>query len=400
MSFTMHVNHKHAGRRRQGADGRVSSAYQEHLDLRRDELADALSSRIRGEVRFDAGSRALYATDASNYRQVPIGVVIPRSIEDVIETIAVCRRFDAPIVARGGGTSLAGQGCNVAILIDFSKYLHGLLAIDGERGTAEVEPGCVLDVLRTAANAHGLTFGPDPATHDRNTLGGMIGNNSCGVHSVVAGRTSDNVESLEIVTYDGLRMVVGPTSEQDFRRHISAGGRRAEIFGRLDEFRNHYRELILAKYPHIPRRVSGYENLDRLLPEHGFNVAQALVGTEGTCVTVLRATVKLIPNPQHRVLAILGFDDIVAAAMDGSWRSLRATTQRTRWRPRSARVNISSGKGARPESCSSRRRRRNSGTSARPRSQRRRTFRIKRKLTLVGRTVPFDARTSGSTSAI
>jgi FAD/FMN-containing dehydrogenase/Fe-S oxidoreductase len=314
MSFTVHVNHKHPGRRRQVADGRVSSAYQEHADLRRDELAAALSSRIRGEVRFDAGSRALYATDASNYRQVPIGVVIPRSLEDVIEAIDVCRRFDAPIVARGGGTSLAGQGCNVAVLIDFSKYLHGLLSIDSERRTAEVEPGCVLDQLRTAANPHGLTFGPDPATHDRNTLGGMIGNNSCGVHSVVAGRTSDNVESLEILTYDGLRMVVGPTSEQDFRRHIAAGGRRAEIFGRLDEFRNHYRELILTQYPHIPRRVSGYENLDRLLPEHGFNVAQALVGTEGTCVTVLRATVKLIPNPQNRVLAIIGFDDIVAAA--------------------------------------------------------------------------------------
>ena len=278
------------------------------------ELGRALAQGIDGEVRFDAGSRALYATDASNYRQEPIGVVIPRSTEAIIRTLELCRRFDAPIVMRGGGTSLAGQGCNVAVLVDCSKYLNRLVSIDPASRIAEVEPGCVLDDLRKAAERHHLTFGPDPATHDHNTIGGMIGNNSCGVHSVMAGRTSDNVEALEILTYDGLRMEVSRTGEQKFRQYLAGGGRPAEIFRRLDEFRTHYRDLILTNYPKIPRRVSGYENLDELLPENGFNVARTLVGTEGTCVTVLRAKLNLIPSPQHRVLAIIGFQDVYGAA--------------------------------------------------------------------------------------
>ncbi|TXH33952.1 MAG: FAD-binding oxidoreductase [Rhodospirillaceae bacterium] len=263
---------------------------------------------------FDIGSRALYATDASNYRQVPVGVVIPRSIEDVVKTVAICREHGIPLVMRGGGTSLAGQGCNVAVLVDFSKYLDHVLSVDPEQCLAVVEPGCILDTLRDAAEKHHLTFGPDPATHDHNTLGGMLGNNSCGVHSVTAGRTSDNVVSLDIVTYDGLRMTVGKTDEAEFSRILAAGGRRAAIFRALDTFRRRYGDLIRANFPQIPRRVSGYENLDQLLPEKGFNVARALVGTEGTCVTILQATLNLVDSPPVRVLAIVGFDDIYAAA--------------------------------------------------------------------------------------
>jgi FAD/FMN-containing dehydrogenase/Fe-S oxidoreductase len=278
------------------------------------DLGRELSGRIEGEVRFDDGARALYATDASNYRQVPIGVVVPKSIDDVVETVALCHRFDAPIVLRGGGTSLAGQGCNVAVLIDFSKYLHNVVSVDAEARRAVAEPGCILDVLRAAAEQHALTFGPDPATHDHNTLGGMLGNNSCGVHSVMAGRSSDNVESLDILTYDGLRLTVGRTSPQEFERHLAAGGREAEIYRALDDFRRRYHDLIVEKYPKIPRRVSGYENLDQLFDENGFNVASALVGTEATCVTILKATLGLIPSPQYRVLAILGFDDVCKAA--------------------------------------------------------------------------------------
>ena len=278
------------------------------------ELARALGTKLEGEVRFDAGSRALYATDASNYRQVPIGVVVPHCSEDVVETVRLCRDHKAPIVNRGGGTALAGQGCNVAVLVDFSKYLNRVISIDAERRLAEVEPGCVLDTLRTAAEHHRLTFGPDPATHDHNTLGGMLGNNSCGVHSVMAGRTSDNVEALEIVTYDGEWMTVGRTSQQELHAILAAGGRRAEIYRRLDDFRRRYGDLIRARYPKIPRRVSGYENLDELLPENGFNVARALVGTESTCVTILRAKLNLMDSPQKRVLAILGFEDVYTAA--------------------------------------------------------------------------------------
>jgi FAD/FMN-containing dehydrogenase/Fe-S oxidoreductase len=314
MSHTLHINHAEGGRAvKRSETGRIASDF---LDVHVDAMAleRELRATISGEVRFDPGSRALYATDASNYRQVPIGVVIPKSVDDVVSSIAICRKFGAPLVMRGGGTSLAGQGCNVAVLIDFSKYLNRVVDIDHEEQRAIVEPGCVLDTLRDAAENYQLTFGPDPATHDHNTLGGMIGNNSCGVHSVMSGRTSDNVESLDIVTYDGVRMTVGRTSDQELQNILASGGRRAEIYRQLDEFRKKYGDLILSRYPRIPRRVSGYENLDELLPENGFNVARALVGTESTCVTVLRATLHLDHSPPERVLAIIGFDDVFKAA--------------------------------------------------------------------------------------
>jgi FAD/FMN-containing dehydrogenase/Fe-S oxidoreductase len=276
-------------------------------------LAQALRKAVRGEVRFDAGSRALYATDASNYRQVPIGVVLPRDVQDVVATLAACRRFDAPVLARGGGTSLAGQTCNEAVVIDTTKYFNRLLNLDVQARRASVEPGCNLDVLRDAANAHGLTFGPDPSTHDRIALGGMIGNNSCGVHSVMAGRTADNVESLDILTYDGLRLRVGPTSPQDFEHIVAEGGRRAEIYRALAALAERYAPSIRARFPRIPRRVSGFA-LEQLLPENGFNVARALVGSEGTCVFVCAAQLRLVPRPPERVLLVLGFADIATAA--------------------------------------------------------------------------------------
>ncbi len=194
-----------------------------------------LSSRVVGEVRFDAGSRSTYSTDSSNYRQVPIGVVVPRTIEDVIATVEVCHRRGVPITTRGGGTSLAGQCTNVAVIIDFSKYLNQVCSVDPESRTAIVEPGCNLDHLRSVAAVHGLTFGPDPATHNRNTLGGMIGNNSCGVHSVMAEfygpgpLTVDQVIELDVVTYDGHRMTVGSLSPDELDAVIAGGGRKGEI---------------------------------------------------------------------------------------------------------------------------------------------------------------------------
>ncbi|MBZ9673656.1 FAD-binding and (Fe-S)-binding domain-containing protein [Mesorhizobium sp. ES1-3] len=303
------------GRRvERSSTGRVSAEYVSISEEDRRTIMDGLSRRIEGDVLFDAGSRALYATDASNYRQVPIGVVVPKSIDDVLHTLEVCRKNRIPILARGGGTSLAGETCNVAVVIDFSKHLDHIVSIDPDAKRATVEPGCILDVLRKQAERHSLTFGPDPATHDHNTLGGMLGNNSCGVHSVMAGRTSDNVRSMEIVTGDGLQMTVGPTDSQELETILEQGGRRAEIYRMLDVFRKKYGELIVSRYPKIPRRVSGYENLDELLPEKGFNIARALVGTEGTCVTILNATLDLVHSPSERVLAILGFEDVFAAA--------------------------------------------------------------------------------------
>jgi FAD/FMN-containing dehydrogenase/Fe-S oxidoreductase len=275
-------------------------------------LEKELSRRLRGEVRFDAGSRALYATDASNYRQIPIGVVMPKDIDDVVETVATANRFGAPILSRGGGTSLAGQCCNLAIVMDMSKFMHAVISIDPARKIARVQPGCVLDDLRHAANQHKLTFGPDPATHDHCTIGGMCGNNSCGTHSQMAGRTADNIHSLSILTYDGVQMEVGATSEQELQAIIRQGGRRGEIYGRLRALRDKYARVIRERYPKIPRRISGY-NLDELLPEKGFHVARALIGTESTCVTLLEITADLVYNPPSRALLVLGYTDIFAA---------------------------------------------------------------------------------------
>ncbi|HKR95497.1 MAG TPA: FAD-dependent oxidoreductase, partial [Candidatus Angelobacter sp.] len=240
---------------------------------------------ISGEVRFDAGSKALYATDGSNYRQPPIGVVIPKSVDDVVHTIAACRKFGAPILSRGGGTSLAGQCCNVAVVIDWSKYLHNILELNPGEKYARVQPGTICDTLRNAAKPHTLTWGPDPATHNHCTFGGMLGNNSCGAHAQMAGKAADNLLAMDIALYDGTRMTVGEMNDKELEQQIEQGGRIGNIYAQLKALRTRYAKLINENYPHIPRRVSGY-NLDQLLPDdHGrFNVARALVGSEGTCV--------------------------------------------------------------------------------------------------------------------
>ncbi len=282
-------------------------------------LARALTAAIRGEVRFDEATCAMYSTDASNYRQVPIGVVTPVDADDLVRAVALCREREVPSVARGGGTSLAGQCCNVAVVLDCSRHMHHVLEIDPQRRVARVEPGANLDELRRQAERHGLTFGPDPSTHDHNTLGGMIGNNSCGAHSVMSDLfgpgplTVDSVVELEVLTYDGERFVVGPTSEAERTAIREAGGRRAEIYRRLEEIAEDYADQIRTRFPRIPRRVSGY-NLDRLLPENGFDVAAALVGSEGTCATVLSAVVRLMPNPGARAMVVLGYPDVYQAA--------------------------------------------------------------------------------------
>ena len=283
------------------------------LTAARDALAADLRRRVRGEVRFDVGERALYTTDASNYRQIPIGVVRPHDAEDLEATVSVCAEHGAPITPRGAGTSLAGQACNVAVILDCSRHLRRILSLDPAARTARVEPGVVLDDLRADARRHGLTFGPDPATHDRCTLGGMLGNDSCGAHSLTAGRTADNVVSLDVLTYDGLRLRVGRTEEAELERVIAAGGRRGQLYGDLRGLRDRLGDEVRARFPRIPRRVSGY-GLDRLLPEQGFDVAAALVGTEGTCATILEATVRLVPSPGHRSLLLLGYPDLFAAA--------------------------------------------------------------------------------------
>jgi FAD/FMN-containing dehydrogenase/Fe-S oxidoreductase len=279
------------------------------------QLAQELKRQVAGTVSFAAGDRALYAMDGSNYRQVPIGVVVPRSIEDVVKAIAVCRSFGAPVFSRGGGTSLSGQCCNAAIVVDWSRHLNHILEINAEERFARVQPGVVCDQLRDAAARLGLTWGPDPTTHTHCTFGGMIGNNSCGVHSQMAGKTVDNVLELEILLYDGTRMTAGPTTQAELEAKIAEGGRVGEIYARLSKLRMKYEGLIRERYVKIPRRISGY-NLDELLPDEkgNFNLARALVGTESTCVTITEAKVRLIEGQLARVLVVVGFGNIFEAA--------------------------------------------------------------------------------------
>ncbi len=277
------------------------------------QLATLLRETVRGEVRFDEGARALYATDASNYRHIPIGLVIPRDEDDVIATVAACRKFEAPLLSRGAGTSLAGQGCNAAVILDFSKYMNNMGPVNVEDRTVEVQPGIVLDRVREKAEEYALTFAPDPATHSRCTLGGMIGNNSCGVHALMGGKTVDNIASLDLLLYDGTRIRVGSTTEEGLEQVIADGGRVGEIYAGLKAIRDQHASQVRERFPDIPRRVSGF-NLDQLLPENNFNVARALVGSEGTCAVILSATLNLTKSPQFRTLVGIGFPDIFIAA--------------------------------------------------------------------------------------
>ncbi|AZQ39820.1 FAD-binding oxidoreductase [Streptomyces cyaneochromogenes] len=267
-------------------------------------------------VETGPGSTGLYAYDASNYRVPPRAVVFPRSADDVVAVLRACRETNIPVTARGGGTSMAGNAVGPGAVLDFSRYLNRILDIDTVTRTARVEAGVILDALRSAAALHGLTFGPDPSSHSRCTLGGMIGNDACGNRSVRHGRTSGHIEALEIVTADGVRAVADHTGlraadpdDTDAVQRIAGLERdvRRLIDGNLASIR--------TELGRVPRQVSGYQ-LHHLLPEHGFDMARALVGTEGSCAVVTAATVRLVATAQASTLLTLGYDDVVDAAED------------------------------------------------------------------------------------
>ena len=240
-------------------------------------------------------------------------MVVPRTVEAGVAAVEVCRQHGAPVVSRGGGTSLAGQTCNVAVVIDWSKYCHGVVSVDSDARTCIVEPGIVLDELNAQLASHNLMFCPRPAMHDHCTLGGVIGNNSCGATAQAYGKTVDNVARLEVLTYDGERFWAGPTTDEEYAAIVAAGGWRAEIYQSLRALSDARAEEIRERYPQIPRRVSGY-NLDSLLPERSFDVARALVGSESTLVTLLRAELRLVPKPAAQALVVPGYSDIAADA--------------------------------------------------------------------------------------
>ncbi|MGW2637510.1 FAD-binding and (Fe-S)-binding domain-containing protein [Streptomyces sp. NPDC001348] len=263
------------------------------------DLEAELRAAVRGEVGFGVTARALVTMDASNYRRVPLGVVAPRDAEDVAAVLEVCRAHGVPVVARGGGTSIAGQATGTGVVLDFTRHMNRLLELDPASRTAVVQPGLVLDRLQEQAAPHGLRFGPDPSTHSRCTLGGMIGNNSCGSHSVAWGTTADSVHELDVLTARGepLRLGKGWSGAPD--------GLRALVEGDLARLR--------TGFPELPRRISGYA-LDALLPEKGADVARSFCGSEGTLGVLTEAVVGLIEAPRARALAVLGYADESAAA--------------------------------------------------------------------------------------
>ncbi|NYH77880.1 FAD/FMN-containing dehydrogenase/Fe-S oxidoreductase [Actinopolyspora biskrensis] len=284
-----------------------------HTAARTPEFAEPLRNSLTGQARFDPGTRALYATDASNYRRVPRGVVFPRDDNDVAATLEVAREYGLPITSRGSGTSVAGNAMGDGLVLDFSKHMNRIEHVDPARRLARVQPGVVLDTLRETAGRHGLTFGPDPSTHSRCTLGGMIGNNSCGTHSVAWGKTVDNVRELDVLLSDGTRLTLSSTDRQRLDALCGRQDRTGRLYRGLRDLVDEFAPRLRTDLPDTTRRVSGY-NLDQLLPENGFDVARALVGSEGSCATVLSATVELVEEPGARAMVVLGFDDVYAAA--------------------------------------------------------------------------------------
>jgi FAD/FMN-containing dehydrogenase len=276
-------------------------------------LERELRERVDGEIRFDAGTLAAYSTDASNFRQVPIAVVIPRTVEAAVAAVSVCAAHRAPLLSRGGGTSLAGQCTNAAVVIDWTKHCHRVVSVDPERRRCVVEPGIVLDELNRRLAPTGLRYGPEPATHPNCTLGGMIGNNSCGATAQRTGKVVDNTPRLEVLLHDGTRFWCERTGDEQNAAILAQGGRRSEIYRALRELADACQDEIRERFPDIPRRVSGY-NLDSLLPEHGFDIAGLLIGSESTLVTVLHAELELVPVIPERTLVVIGYPTVAEAA--------------------------------------------------------------------------------------
>src|SRR5215213_4897174 len=260
-------------------------------------LQDELQRRIAGEVRFDAVSRMLYSTDASNYQIDPVGVVIPASRDDVLVTIEIATQHRVPLLPRGGGSSLSGQTVGAALVIDFSKALSKVLDIDLEGGLVTVEPGINIDALNRQLKPHGVMFGPDPASANRATAGGVVGNNSTGSHSILYGMTGDNVQAVTAATVDGAVLDLGPIAPAAMAGRATIDDPRGRLYSQLLAFRERYGGLITRDFPPHWRRATGY-SLDQLLKSDAeFNPARLLVSSEGTLATLLEVTFRLAPRP-------------------------------------------------------------------------------------------------------
>lgn len=284
-------------------------------------LAAALAV-LRGlDIVLDTAPRRLaeYAYDASNYRIEPLGVIFPRTAQEVADILAVCHRHQVPVIGRGGGTSMAGGAIGRGIVLDFSRHLNSVLSIDEQGRRATAEAGIVLTTLQATvqkATGGGLTFAPDPSSKSRATLGGSIANDACGNHSVRYGRTSDHIVELNLVTADGQQLTATRTGiAATLAGDRAAEAKAARLTDELVSLATDNLSAFRIELERIPRQVSGF-HLSNLLPEHGFDVARALVGSEGTCAIVVSATVQLVPTPSAALLVTLGYNDVVEAALD------------------------------------------------------------------------------------
>ena len=283
----------------------------------RQDIADELTRRVDGEVRFDPYSRLLYSTDASIYQMEPIGVVIPRTTDDVQAVVEFAAGEGIPVLPRSGGTSLAGQTVNHAIVLDFSKYLNNVLEVNAEEGWARVQPGIILEQLTKQVANHGLQYAPDPTTANRACVGGGIGNNTCGAHSVIYGKTLDHIKELDVVLSDGSRAHFAPLTASELEGRLSAGGLEGDIYRGVMRIAAEQQEEIDRTYAKIQRRVSGY-NLDEFVPQAGLtgpvNLARMVVGSEGTLCVVTEARVNLVARPTMTSLSVLHFRSVFDAS--------------------------------------------------------------------------------------
>ena len=291
----------------------ATAAAQRIQGRERAELAAALEKRVSGEVRFDPFSRVLYSTDASIYQMEPVGVVIPRTVEDVLSVMEIARDNQVPVLPRAGGTGLAGQSVNHAIVLDFSKYLNQVVELNQEEQWVRVQPGIVLDSLNRYLMPHGLQYAPDPTTANRACVGGGIGNNTCGAHSVIYGKTLDHIKEVDVVLSDAAQARFRSLEPHELESKFKGDGLESDIYRGVLQIARENLSEIEARYPKIMRRVSGY-NLDSFLGEEPVNLTKMVVGSEGTLCVVTEAKVNLVPRPTMTSLSVLHFRDIFAAS--------------------------------------------------------------------------------------
>ena len=274
------------------------------------ELVNSLSQNIQGEVRSDEMSKTLWSTDASIYQINPVAVVLPKSKDDVISVVETCAKYGVSVLPRGGGTSLAGSTVGESVIMDFSRYMNELKEVNIAEKWVRTQPGIILDELNQKIAKHGFLFAPDPSTSNRANVGGALGNNSCGAHSIMWGKTIDNTLELDVVLSDGKATRLGPLTGENLEYKMRMSGLEGNIYNNLFNIGESHRNEILEKYPKIQRRVSGY-NLDEFVGGSDFNMAKFVVGSEGTLLTITEAKLKIVPMPKVKCLAVLHCNELI-----------------------------------------------------------------------------------------